>query len=190
MALMTYGSKRFEAGLPTLTVSNGEVVSGDSRPFSADQRFQIAVLTDFCNECGNCTTFCPTSGDPYKDKPRLYLDREDFEAQSDNAFMLIEEGDAQVMEARWAGETHRLELNGRIQYRSPALEATIDPADFSLIEARPGASAEEGREVSLEACASMFVLLEGLAESMPHLPWAGPGGKTTGTRVAHPGYDE
>ena len=33
------------------------------------------MLTDFCNECGNCVTFCPTSGEPYRDKPRLYLDR-------------------------------------------------------------------------------------------------------------------
>ena len=37
---------------------------------------QIAVLTDFCNECGNCVTACPTSGEPYRDKPRLYLNRD------------------------------------------------------------------------------------------------------------------
>ena len=30
------------------------------------QRFQIINLGDFCNECGNCTTFCPTSGAPYR----------------------------------------------------------------------------------------------------------------------------
>jgi NADPH-dependent glutamate synthase beta subunit-like oxidoreductase len=190
MALMTYGSERFQAGLPALTVSNGEVVTGEARPFTADQRYQIAVLTDFCNECGNCTTFCPTSGDPYKDKPRLYLDREDFEAQSDNAFMLIEDGEMQVIEARWGGETHRLSLNGRLEYQSPALEALMDPADFSLVEAKPGSAAVDGQSLSLEPCASMFVLLTGLAASMPHLPWAAAQGSPEGTRVAHPGYEE
>ncbi len=188
MALMTYGSDAFRAGLPALTVSNGEVVAGEPAEFRADQRFQIAVLTDFCNECGNCTTFCPTSGDPYKDKPRLYLDRQDFEAQTDNAFMLIRDGDSQVIEARWAGETHRLELNGRLEYRSPALEASLDPGDFSLLEAKPGTAAREGQMVSLEPCASMYVVLTGLAVSMPHLPWSTPG--ESGTRVEHPGYPE
>ena len=47
---------------------------------TARQRYQVAVLADLCNECGNCTTFCPTSGRPYRDKPRLYVDREGLES--------------------------------------------------------------------------------------------------------------
>ncbi len=67
------------------------------------------MQTDFCNECGNCVTACPTSGEPYRDKPRLYLDRADFEAQADNAFMLLDDG---AIEGRFGGETHRLSMNG------------------------------------------------------------------------------
>jgi putative selenate reductase len=86
MALMTYESEPFKAALPMLSVVAGEIVTnGEDKELKADQLHQIAVLTDFCNECGNCTTFCPTSGEPYRDKPRLYLDRADFEAQEDNA---------------------------------------------------------------------------------------------------------
>ncbi|NIT94709.1 MAG: hypothetical protein GWM91_04295, partial [Actinobacteria bacterium] len=66
----------------------GAVEIRDPKRFVVDQPLQIAVLTDFCNECGNCVTFCPTSGEPYRDKPRLYLDRADFLAESDNAFMM------------------------------------------------------------------------------------------------------
>ena len=40
------------------------------------QRYQVAVIDNLCNECGNCATFCPTSGRPYRDKPRLHVDRE------------------------------------------------------------------------------------------------------------------
>ncbi len=188
MALMTYDSDGLQVSLPRLTIADGEVVAGEAAEFRADQRYQIACLTDFCNECGNCTTFCPTSGDPYKDKPRLYLDREDFEAQSDNAFMLIRDGDTRAIEARWSGETHRLELNGRLDYRSPALEATLDPTDFELLEAKPGKAAAEGQAVSLEPAASMYVVLTGLAGSMPHLPWSTP--DEPGTKVEHPGYEE
>ena len=90
MALMTYEMDPFAAALPDLAVEGGDVVAGDKHAYRAAQTLQIAVLTDFCNECGNCTTACPTSGDPYKDKPRVYLDRADFEAEKDNAFMLFD----------------------------------------------------------------------------------------------------
>jgi NADPH-dependent glutamate synthase beta subunit-like oxidoreductase len=194
MALMTYESEPFSAELPVFNVVAGELVAGEAREFRADQRHQIAVLTDFCNECGNCTTFCPTSGEPYRDKPRLYLDREDFEAENDNAFMLIRDAGSPasaVIEARWNGETHRLEVHDDLRYTSPAFRARLDPKDFSLLEATAGESAEEGREATLEACASMYVVLRSVSESMPHLPWASPPGVTVaGTRVEHPGYEE
>ena len=46
-------------------------------------RNQVLNIGDFCNECGNCTTFCPTSGDPYLDKPRIHLSDQSFnEAES------------------------------------------------------------------------------------------------------------
>ena len=186
MALMTYSSHALTVPLPALRVSDGEVAVGEAAEFCADQRYQIAVLTDFCNECGNCTTFCPTAGEPYKDKPRLYLNRQDFEAQSENAFMLTQEGDSEVIEGRWGGETHRLELNGDLRYSSPVLSARFATADFSLLEATPGEAATDGQELSLEACASMYVVLRGVSESMPHIPWMeGPG-----TKVDHPGYEE
>jgi putative selenate reductase len=77
-----------------------------------EQPYQVAVLADLCNECGNCTTFCPTSGAPYRDKPRLYLDRGDFEAQQDNAFMIFRDGDRWSIDARQHGTTEHFELNG------------------------------------------------------------------------------
>ena len=109
------------------------------------QHFQVAVLADLCNECGNCTTFCPTAGQPYRDKPRLYLDREEFEAQQDNAFMVFRNEALWAMDARWQGVTHHIELDGDLGYNGdkPALE---------------------------EPQASMLVLLRSLAKSMPHLP--------------------
>jgi len=182
MALMTYEMDPVRTTLPALTVHAGKVVAGEPAPFVADQQFQIAVLTDFCNECGNCVTACPTSGEPYRDKPRLYLNREDFEAEKSNAFMMF--GDS-VMEARIDGETHRIEVNGAIEYTSPAFSAKLDSDSLELIEASVGA-ASEGEALSLEPAAVMHTLLAGVAASMPHIP-AMVGG---GTFVEHPGYVE
>ena len=76
-----------------------------------EQPYQVAVLADLCNECGNCTTFCPTSGAPYRDKPRLYLNREEFDGQQDNAYMIFRNGDHWSIDARHDGTTEHLELN-------------------------------------------------------------------------------
>ncbi len=82
-----------------------------------EQPYQVAVLADLCNECGNCTTFCPTSGAPYRDKPRLYLDRADFEDQHDNAFIIMRHGENWAIDARREGRTEHIDLNGEQEER-------------------------------------------------------------------------
>lgn len=69
------------------------------------QAYQVAVLTDFCNECGNCVTFCPAAGKPYQDKPRFYLNEAEFNAQSDNAYRVVRKGDDWTIYARSGGAT-------------------------------------------------------------------------------------
>jgi putative selenate reductase len=182
MALMTYVMAPVRADLPALAVSDGAVVVTGSAPFVVDQRLQIAVLTDFCNECGNCVTACPTSGRPYVDKPGLYLDRADFEEQSANAFMLLGDG---VIEGRFDGATHRLARNGLIEYTAPGFRAVLERDTFALIEATPTGAAE-GEPLSLQPAAVMATLLAGVTGSLPHIPIAAGGG----TRVVHPGYAE
>jgi putative selenate reductase len=170
---MTYESEPVSADLPGLVVRDGTMmVTTTGRRFQAEQQLQIAVLTDVCNECGNCVTACPTSGSPYRDKPRLYLDRADFLAQDSNAFMRLGDG---VMEGRFDGRTHRIEVNGRIAYHGPAFSATLEPTTLELLEATP-AGAAEGEELSLEPAAVMATLLAGLDRSMPHIPVAVGGG--------------
>jgi putative selenate reductase len=93
---------------PNLALQTWEV---DPAERSAGQRYQVAVLADLCNECGNCTTFCPTSGEPWHDKPRLYLDRDEFEAQDDNAFMVFHDDGRWSMDARHRGSTVHVELD-------------------------------------------------------------------------------
>jgi putative selenate reductase len=35
-------------------------------------RFQTLHVDAFCNECGNCASFCPWQGRPYKDKVTIF----------------------------------------------------------------------------------------------------------------------
>jgi len=129
---------------PNLALLTYEIEPADP-DIPVRQPFQVAVLTDLCNECGNCTTFCPTSGQPYRDKPRLYLNRPEFEAQQDNAFMVFRNADRWSMDARWQGTTRNIELNRDLDYSGD-------------------------KPLSVEPHGSMYVLLRGIAKSMPHLP--------------------
>jgi putative selenate reductase len=164
MALMTYSMEPVAYDLPVVTIHNGANRVSAGTTFQVEQGYQIAVLTDFCNECGNCVTFCPTAGEPYRDKPRLYLNREDFLAESDNAFMLFDD----AMEGRFGGATHRVEMNGDLSYRGPDGTAHLDPATFSIIDA----SGADGAVLAFEPAAIMYTIMQGIKGSMPHVPVA------------------
>ena len=188
MALLTYETAPVRAAVPTVAVADGAVAVTGSTPFAVDQAFQVAVLADMCNECGACVTACPTAGRPYRDKPRLYLDAADFEAEESNAFRLLGDG---VIEGRFAGATHRLErTDGRLTYAAPGLRAVLDRATFAMLEAEPtdgGLASEDrpaGAPFSLEPAAVLATLLAGLGASAVHLPTAAAVG--TATRVPPP----
>ena len=52
--------------------------------------YQILHLDPLCNECGNCGTFCPYEGNPYKDKMTLFTRMDDFENSENNGFIFGE----------------------------------------------------------------------------------------------------
>jgi putative selenate reductase len=61
-------------------------------------RWQYFVLAELCNDCGNCVTFCPEVGAPFAVKPRLFLDRDRFVADTGPAFLLASTGHDLVIE--------------------------------------------------------------------------------------------
>src|SRR3990172_2537875 len=50
---------------------------------------QILHIDWMCNECGNCETFCPHQGSPYKDKITLFAGERDFSASKNSGFYVI-----------------------------------------------------------------------------------------------------
>lgn len=74
-------------------------------------RHQIGTFQDFCNDCGNCDTFCPEDGGPYLVKPRFFSSLEAWRAQAprDGFFVRPGRGGA-VAWARIGGVEYRLEV--------------------------------------------------------------------------------
>ena len=93
-----------------------------------------------------------------------------------------------VMEARIDGETHRMAVNGNVEYESPLFAATLDRDTLAVVSAEAN-DAADGATLWLESAAAMYTLLTGLEGSMPHLPVYAD--RTSAyTTVEHPGYTE
>ena len=50
---------------------------------------QILHIDWMCNECGNCETFCPHNGSPYKDKITLFKNAQEFNHSTNNGFYVV-----------------------------------------------------------------------------------------------------
>jgi putative selenate reductase len=60
-----------------------------------EEKWQYFCLAELCNDCGNCTTFCPERGDPFLAKPRLFLHEGVF-AEAEGQGFLVEAQDGTV----------------------------------------------------------------------------------------------
>jgi putative selenate reductase len=86
---------------------------GEEKIFELKEADQIANFADYCNQCGNCDTFCPEYDGPYLKKPNFFGSRHAFEAASPHdGFLLESEGDSRSLEARIDGREYRLEALG------------------------------------------------------------------------------
>ncbi|MHC1784740.1 MAG: putative selenate reductase subunit YgfK [Anaerolineaceae bacterium] len=142
------------------------------RPYLLKQDRQILHLADFCNECGNCDTFCVHQGKPYMEKPRLFLLEEDFHAEKDNAFFVTSSSDGWIIRRREHGLETSLTLqpiSELLTYENETLKASINLSDFSIAEvSRKGFFS--GRQI-LSDPAEMYAVLTGIMNSASYLPF-------------------
>ena len=67
-------------------------------------KYQILHLDALCNECGNCKTFCPYQGSPYKEKPTLFNSESDFNTSRNNGFFFTRDSNQTTAHIRWKYE--------------------------------------------------------------------------------------
>lgn len=73
--------------------------------------YQILHLDALCNECGNCATFCPYDGKPYKDKLTLFATKEDFKNSTNNGFLVTGSSGSQLTTLRLKNNLWKLKLD-------------------------------------------------------------------------------
>lgn len=61
--------------------------------FSFREKHQLAIFAEWCNDCGNCETFCPDIGAPNLRKPRVFIHEEEWRADAPREAYLIRRSD-------------------------------------------------------------------------------------------------
>jgi putative selenate reductase len=150
--------------VPQLACQGEKLAVVGQEPFVVAQDRQILHVDDFCNECDNCATFCVHQGEPYRDKPRLFLKATDFRLETENAFYI--EGDTirRIEEGRES--LLAVEAGGRMTFENDNLHVTLSPAfeigDMALKTTFDGV-------FSLREAAEMKVVLDGVRNFLSFL---------------------
>ena len=129
------------------------------------QSYQIVNVADFCNECGNCDTFCPTSGAPYKDKFKMHLTRASLDAY-DEGFLLAMPG---IMGVKFDGEPATLtETDGMFVYEDSEakIELSVDTLEACNVELKDGINTKK-----LNRAAETAVLYRLVSSQQPFAGW-------------------
>lgn len=130
-----------------------------------EQSYQIVNIADACNECGNCATFCPSAGAPYRDKPRIHLSRESFDNAPDGYRL----ASPSRLEGKRGGKAFSLaaEKDGFV-FESDALIAHLDGGTLCATNVTLNGGVNEAALSGAVEAATLFRLLA------RKQPFAGP----------------
>lgn len=142
---------------------NGNISFSEGSVFEITQPFQIFNIADFCNECGNCRTFCPTAGAPYRDKPKIHMSEESWKNASEG-FRIFRNGMSKSIEYKTPDdELLKLSIseNGKSYIFETGTATAVLSGNTLRIEDVRFFSAGE-KKLTLENAAIMYVLLENI----------------------------
>ncbi|MCF8367378.1 MAG: putative selenate reductase subunit YgfK, partial [Bacteroidales bacterium] len=154
LALITYEVNPKSYSLQKLIVLNGKDSITEDEKFEVKQKYQILHLADWCNQCGNCTTFCPTSGEPYLDKPHLFLNKAYYDNSEEGFYFENDE-----LTAKANGAIYKFsESEKGFYFKNPKVEIQLN-RDLKIIDYK--ILTTENFEMDLKFAAQMRIILEG-----------------------------
>jgi putative selenate reductase len=168
-ANFVYETRPHRAEFPLFRVTGGRVTTEKGGVFEVAKPHQIANFQDFCNECGNCDTFCPEDGGPYIEKPRFFGSLEAFRARPDrDGFYCRREGGHDRMWARIRGREYHLEVQrsaDRGVFTDGAVRVEVRHSGREPLASAVLAGAPEGHCLDLSAYLNMAAALDGALDT-------------------------
>lgn len=123
---------------------------------------QIANLADFCNECGDCDTYCPEHGGPFIEKPRFFFSEASYRKFSKYDGFYFPTSDSMI--GRIHGQEYSLsfdEQKNEYCWRNGGVEFVLDAANHFLAGAVSD-GINEGAEIDMTPFYIMRVLFDGI----------------------------
>jgi putative selenate reductase len=140
-------------------IEKGKFEIQNDKAFEVNQKYQILNIANFCNECGNCNTFCPTNSAPYKEKPKIYLTLADFKNAAEG-YYLSSKGDKRILIAKeGVGFRTLTEVNDEYIYETDYVFTRLSKSDFRILEVKCKTNC--AKELYFENAAVMSVILKG-----------------------------
>ena len=131
---------------------------------------QIANLADFCNECGDCDTYCPEYGGPFVEKPRFFSQRSSYEHFKDHDGFFFPHPFA--IQGRIGRSEYTLAYDresSSYHWQSEAVSLTLDEND-RLIAGRTLDGGEPPSHIDMTSFYIMKVLLRSLIDNQDSYP--------------------
>ena len=150
-------------------VEGGRAVPVAGGRFEARERHQIANFQDFCNDCGNCDTFCPEDGGPYLEKPRFFGSLAAWR-RAGRARRLLRRERARARTLMWGrlrGVEYRLEVSREADqavFTDGRVTLELRHRDRRPVGAAVAPGAPDGHTLDVGAYLKMAVLLDGVLD--------------------------
>lgn len=130
-ALFTFVAPHLEVARAVARRGEGGVVEERTGVIRIDERHQIALFADDCNDCGNCDAFCPEDGGPFLAKPRFFGSlaalRED--PHGEGIFAVRTPGGYRAHVRAGGREVVVEGEGGRVRFSGPGFSLAFDPLD-------------------------------------------------------------
>jgi putative selenate reductase len=146
--------------------------------FEVKKAHQIANFQDFCNECGNCDTFCPEDGGPYIEKPRFFGSLQSWKALPGRDGFFAERADS--IDAIWArirGVEYHLEVDRTLDrglFTDGVLQLEVRHSERRVVAASAREGAVEGRMLDFSAYLNMALAVDGVLDTRKANPVNAP----------------
>lgn len=158
----SYTIKPREFQVTDLIVDGDELSSGPSHSVRLNQVHQVLNIGDYCNECGNCGFFCPSAGRPYVHKPKVYLFKETYNEEKNNAYFLERKKSDLILHAKFEEyELKMIEKKGckTLVVEAPFLKLVLDKNSLRPLKVAKG---KGNGTLHFDNVVSMLVILEEL----------------------------
>jgi putative selenate reductase len=158
LALYSYRINPIKMHLPEIISNDGHQVISENKIFEIKQEYQILHIADWCNACGNCSTFCPTTDAPYKVKPHLFLTKSSFDECNEGFFYNCKD---ERLSYKKQNVIYTLtKANNKYNFTNGNFIIVLEAASFKIIDIKNNAI----EPVNLELAIEMSLILAGAKE--------------------------